>query len=65
MSCHVDNTGVRKSNLAHGVYNISTRETPCHTYPLIDARIFMHNGGCVLSCNAYLLTHSRDILDTP
>ena len=28
MSCHVDNTGVRNSNLAHGVYNIIFQATP-------------------------------------
>ena len=51
------------SNYAHGVYNISRCETPYHTYPLIDAHTFMHNGGRVLSCHAYLLVPSRHILD--
>ena len=37
--------------------------TPYHTYPLIDARTFMHNGGHVLSFHAYLLVPSRHILD--
>ena len=37
--------------------------TPCHTYALIDAHIFMHNGGCVLSCHAYLLAPFIGILD--
>ena len=37
--------------------------TPYHTYPLIDAHTFMYNGGCVLSCHAYLLVPSRHILD--
>ena len=34
---------------------------PYHTYPLIDARAFMHNGGRVLSCHAYLLALSRHL----
>ena len=37
--------------------------TPYHTYHLIDACTFMHNGGRVLSCHAYLLIISRHILD--
>ena len=37
--------------------------TPYHTYPLIDARTFMNNGGRVLSCRAYLLAPSKHLLD--
>ena len=37
--------------------------TPYHTYPLIYARTFMHNGRRVFSCRAYLLAPSRHLLD--
>ena len=45
MIFHFDNIGVINSNLAHGVNKSSTRDTSCHTYPLIDAHTLMRNGG--------------------